>query len=77
MGRKGAIAVAVILAVAAIGIVITLLQPRQQTPDDDGGTIIANDTEPAEIVSVASARSAFPFVQRWVSQYNNENPQDH
>lgn len=44
------------------------------SPDENGGTIIANDTGPApkEIVSVASARSAFPFVQRWISQYNND-----
>src|SRR5688572_33500311 len=44
-------------------------------PDEDGGTVIANATEPVpeEIVSVASARSAFPFVQRWVSQYNNDD----
>ncbi|HXG08026.1 MAG TPA: substrate-binding domain-containing protein [Nitrososphaera sp.] len=39
--------------------------------DDDGTTIIADDTEP-EIIDVVSARSAFPFVQRWVVQYNNE-----
>jgi ABC-type phosphate transport system substrate-binding protein len=75
MGRKGVIAVAAILVIAAIGIVVALLQPRSQvSPDENGGTIIANDTGPApkEIVSVASARSAFPFVQRWISQYNND-----
>lgn len=73
MGRKGVIAAAAIVAIAAIGIAVALLQPRPEVPpDDDGGTIIANETEPEEIVSVASARSAFPFVQRWVSQYNND-----
>lgn len=71
MGRKGWI-VAVAIAAIAIGIAVALLQPR---PEEDGGTIIANATEPApeEIVSVASARSAFPFVQRWVTQYNGES----
>jgi ABC-type phosphate transport system substrate-binding protein len=75
VGRKGKIAAAVIAAIVVIGIVVALLQPRPQAPPDNGGTTIANATEPEEIVSVASARSAFPFVQRWVSQYNNENPQ--
>lgn len=65
---------AVAIVAIAIGIIAVLLQPRPEVPPDDGGTIIANGTEPApeEIVSVASARSAFPFVQRWVSQYNND-----
>jgi phosphate transport system substrate-binding protein len=72
VGRKGAIIAVVIAAIAAIGLGIALLQPRPEVPPDgDGGTIIANGTEP-EIVNVASARSAFPFVQRWVSQYNND-----
>lgn len=71
MGRKGAIVAAVIVAVAAIGMTLVLLQPRPEVPGD-GGTTIANGTEPAEVVSVGSARSAFPFVQRWVSQYNND-----
>lgn len=52
-----------------------LLQARpaeEEPPNEDGGTtIIADGTEP-EIVNVVSARSAFPFVQRWVAQYNNE-----
>lgn len=75
MGRKGAIVAAAIVAIVAVGIAIALLQPRPEVPpDEDGGTVIANATEPVpeEIVSVASARSAFPFVQRWVSQYNND-----
>jgi ABC-type phosphate transport system substrate-binding protein len=74
MGRKGAMVAAVIVMAVAIGVAAALLQPRPEAPDD-GGTIIANDTEPTpeEIVSVASARSAFPFVQRWVSQYNNDD----
>lgn len=73
MGRKGAIVAVVIVAIVAIGLAIALLQPRPEVPED-GGTIIANDTEPTpeEIVSLESARSAFPFVQRWVSQYNND-----
>src|SRR5437867_12379100 len=63
------------LAMVAFGIAVALLQPKTQAPpDEDGGTIIANGTEPAskEIISVASARSTFPFVQRRVSQYNSD-----
>ena len=73
MGRKGAIVAVAIVTIVSIGLAMALLQPRPEVPED-GGTIIANDTEPTpeEIVSVASARSAFPFVQRWISQYNND-----
>jgi ABC-type phosphate transport system substrate-binding protein len=73
VGRKGLVIAIVIAAAVAIGLAVALFQPRQPTPED-GGTIIANNTEPVpeEIVSIASARSAFPFVQRWVSQYNND-----
>jgi ABC-type phosphate transport system substrate-binding protein len=73
VGRKGAIVVAVI-AIVAIGVAVALLQPGREVLPEDGGTIIANGTEPApeEIVSALSARSAFPFVQRWVSQYNTD-----
>jgi phosphate transport system substrate-binding protein len=73
VSRKNII-VAVVVAAVAIGIAVALLQPRPEVPPDDGGTIIA-DTEPRaeEIVNVASARSAFPFVQRWVAQYNNDD----
>ncbi len=67
----------VVAAIAAIAMVVlaavALLQPRPEAPGD-GGTIVANGTEPApkEVVGVVSARSAFPFVQRWASQYNND-----
>jgi len=74
VSRKRGIALGLIVVIAAVGIAIVLLQQRPKVPfDEDGGTIIANDTEPApkEIVNVISQRSAFPFVQRWVSQYNN------
>jgi phosphate transport system substrate-binding protein len=67
--KKGAIA-AVTVAVT-IGIMVAILQPRSELPDD-GTTVIANATEPREAISVLSARSAFPFVQRWISQYNND-----
>jgi ABC-type phosphate transport system substrate-binding protein len=70
VSRKSAIIAAVAVAVA-VGAVAALLQPRPEAPAD-GGTVVANTTE-QEIVSVASARSAFPFVQRWVSQYNNDD----
>ncbi|MEP0825078.1 MAG: substrate-binding domain-containing protein [Nitrososphaera sp.] len=47
-------------------------RPAEEPPDEDGGpTNVADGTQP-EIVNVESARSAFPFVQRWVAQYNNE-----
>lgn len=71
MNRKGVIAIAVLAAIV-IGVALYMLQPRSQFPEDNG-TIIANGTEPVpkEVVNVMSARSAFPFVQRWASQYNN------
>jgi ABC-type phosphate transport system substrate-binding protein len=77
MGRKRAIVASAIVAVVAIGIAIAMLQPRLGLPpgdSGDGGTVIANATEPVpkEIVSLTSERSAFPFVQRWASQYNND-----
>jgi phosphate transport system substrate-binding protein len=75
VGRRGAIVAVAIAAIVAVGITVALLQPGPGAPpDEDGGTVIANGTEsaPKEIVSVVSARSAFPFVQRWVSQYNND-----
>jgi ABC-type phosphate transport system substrate-binding protein len=77
VGGKRAIVASAIVAVVAIGIAIAVLQPRlglQPSDTGDGETVIANATEPVpkEIVSVASERSAFPFVQRWASQYNND-----
>lgn len=68
IGKKAIIA-AIVVAVA-VGALVALLQPRPEAPAG-GGTVVANTTE-SEIVNVASARSAFPFVQRWVSQYNND-----
>jgi len=76
VGRKSTIVAAVIAVMVAIGVALAALQPWLGVPADDsnGGTIIANGTEPApkEIVSIASERSAFPFVQRWASEYNND-----
>lgn len=63
------VAIAVVAAAVTIGI-MAVLQPMSEA--GDGTTVIANATEPREPVSVLSARSAFPFVQRWVSQYNND-----
>ncbi len=73
MSKKNVIVV--IVVIVAIGTAIALLQPRPEVLPEDGGTIIANSSQPApkEIVSVLSARSAFPFVQRWVAQYNNDD----
>ncbi|WP_148681666.1 substrate-binding domain-containing protein [Candidatus Nitrososphaera gargensis] len=77
MSNKRAMVAIVVAAIAAIAMVVlaavALLQPRPEAPGD-GGTIVANGTEPApkEVVGVMSARSAFPFVQRWASQYNND-----
>ncbi len=76
MGRKSTIVAAVIAVMVAIGVALAALQPWLGVPADDsnGGTIIANGTEPApkEVVSIASERSAVPFVQRWASEYNND-----
>lgn len=77
MGKKSAIVAAVIAAIVAIGVALAAFQPWLVVPPEnsgDGGTIIANGTEPApkEIVSIASERSAFPLVQRWASEYNND-----
>jgi phosphate transport system substrate-binding protein len=72
--KKKAIVAAAVAAIVAIGVaVVALLQPRPQVPED-GGAVITNDTGPSpkQTVGVLSARSAFPFVQRWVSQYNND-----
>ena len=65
------VAIAALVATVTIGIIVAMLQHRPELPDD-GTTIIANATEPREPISVLSARSAFPFVQRWVSQYNDD-----
>jgi len=46
--------------------------PEEEPPNGDGGTTIVADGTQPEIVNVVSARSAFPFVQRWAAQYNNE-----
>jgi phosphate transport system substrate-binding protein len=70
VSKKNAI-IATIAVAVAVGVAVALLQQRPEEPVD-GGTVVANTTE-EEIVSVASARSAFPFVQRWVSQYNNDD----
>ncbi|TLY09817.1 MAG: hypothetical protein E6K85_05205, partial [Thaumarchaeota archaeon] len=60
MGRKSTIVAAVIAVMVAIGVALAALQPWLGVPADDsnGGTIIANGTEPApkEIVSIASER---------------------
>ena len=58
MGRKGAMVAAAVAAIVAAGIALALLQPGPKVPPDEGGgTVIVNGTEPApkEIVSVASA----------------------
>jgi phosphate transport system substrate-binding protein len=73
--------IATITVAAAIVVVVSLslflLQPKLQgSPVGNNGTVIANAPEvpSKQVVSVVSARAAFPFVERWVSQYNlNEN----
>jgi len=73
--KKGAIVAAIIAAVVVIGIAVALLQLRP-IPPPEPDTTIANTTEPEAPVNIASARSAFPFVQRWVSQYNNNDDEN-
>ena len=74
MGRKGAIAIA--LVVVAVGLILgaALIQQMPKVPPNENGvTTIANSSEPPskQVINVASPRSAFPFMQHWVSQYNN------
>lgn len=73
LSRKKATIVVVVVTILAIGVAVALLQPMPEVPPEipDAETPMPEPT-PKEIVSVVSPRSAFPFVQRWVSQYNNE-----
>jgi ABC-type phosphate transport system substrate-binding protein len=74
MAKKIAI-IAVVVAILSIGIALALLFAMPKVPPrGPDGTPTGNVTKPIpkEIVSVVSARSAFPFVERWASQYNNE-----
>jgi ABC-type phosphate transport system substrate-binding protein len=71
LNRRKVAIIAIVVVAVAIGIALALLQARPEMPSDDSGTIVANGTEP-EIINVVAARSAFPFVQRWVAQYNND-----
>jgi phosphate transport system substrate-binding protein len=71
--RKRAIVAAAAAVTATVAFAVAMVAMLQPRPED-GGTVVANGTEPVpkEVVGVVSARSAFPFVQRWASQYNND-----
>jgi ABC-type phosphate transport system substrate-binding protein len=66
------------LAIAGIALVIAgaisaalLFQPTPEKPNNGTETAAANVTQKT-IINVISTKSAFPFVQRWAAQYNNE-----
>ncbi len=75
------IALIVSLGILAIGIIVVGLmlpellrtsEPPSEQPGNntDGG----NNTKPEKAtINLVSTRSAFPFVQRWVTQYNNDD----
>lgn len=60
------------LAVAGVAAAIVVALAAVQRPDD--GTTIANETQTADasvVIDMVSTTSAFPFVERWVAQYND------
>lgn len=73
-----------LLALAAVGVaaiavaVAALFQPEPDEPDRAANdTTVAGDNAtqmagPKPRINVISTTSAFPFVQRWVAQYNND-----
>ena len=77
MKRRSKLTLAAIgVAIVAIGLGAVLFQPRPSGTRNDiiGNTTIAsnNATEPKTTIKVISTASAFPFVQRWAAQYNND-----
>ena len=77
MKRRSKLTLAAIgVAIVAIGLGAVLFQPRPSGTRNDmiGNKTIASDnaTEPKTMIKVISTASAFPFVQRWASQYNND-----
>lgn len=61
-----------LVAIVAIAIIVGLAaRPRPDNPE----TTIANETDIAEalpVIDVVSVPSAFPFMERWVAQYNDQ-----
>lgn len=64
---------AVLFGLAVVGVaVIAIALAAVQQPND--GAIIANETQTADasiVIDMVSTTSAFPFVERWVAQYND------
>jgi ABC-type phosphate transport system substrate-binding protein len=64
------------IAIAGIGIMLPVLMRIPEPPDEPSNNTKngANNTKiekPA--IHILSVRSAFPFVDRWVAQYNNDD----
>lgn len=65
----------VLLVLAAIAVIAVAIGLAARPEPDSPGTTIANETGTAEavpIIDVVSAPSAFPFMERWAAQYNDQ-----
>lgn len=64
------------IAIAGIGLVLSALM-RMPEPPDEPPTNTTNGANSTEIekptIYISSVKSAFPFVDRWVAQYNNDD----
>lgn len=78
--RRKAALVASVIAVAAIIIALSLRSPPQSAPAGPGGNISTGNStgvtgdKPVpsrQPVTLLAPPSSFPFVEKWVSQYNN------
>ena len=78
--RKGAL-VASVIVVAAIIIALSLRSPPPSVPAGPGGNASDGNSTggsggrplvPRQPVTLLAPPSSFPFVEKWVSQYNNE-----
>lgn len=79
--RKGALMASVIV-VAAIVIALLWRSPSATVPVGPGSNMSGNNSTavtggkpvaPRQPVNLLAPPSSFPFVEKWVSQYNNEN----
>lgn len=64
------------IAIAGIGIVLSVPMRMPQPPEEPSGNTTngANNTEIEKpTIYISSVKSAFPFVDRWVAQYNNDD----
>jgi phosphate transport system substrate-binding protein len=87
MNNKSKIALASIIVVAAVFLAVAF-SIYQKSPGNESGngttndeTNITSDTNQSSssngeklktVVNIASSPSAFPFVEKWIAQYNNE-----